>query len=466
MENTASSEINIPIPPIIVVIEANEQCDQEDTENKNQATESSNQVDFQVQDDNQSSKEQKIEYCNGLYAFVLLGVCVSVTSTVTMIPEHNVFEYPEFWWERLVLRDVFFSLSVALFTTQENFLIFNGEGFNSKLYPFTYFIAIYLGYAIPYLCIYILWTMYMVYNFPMPYVTVPGALFHRIPLFVAVWFGFRREFRCEPNFIKRFMSFVVYKILTVSITYQEAVTDKILVQLTIFENENGIQVQWLLAIIIPTFRGFFEWILPKVFSTAAGNENEAAWFFMESSLACRYAVYVTVRLVSVDASTVYWMLGVELCINLYYALRIILMHNKVGGDMTAEEITKWKNKKQVLLRNLVTIEAIEILIPLAYSMSYATAYYGPNATIMKGVKNNYFGNAEQDIQDLFKSVFKMAVLDACGATFIGLLLKLQCQINIVDEFCVIMKKYWITLSIIMGYNMYLVRNVIYSIKKR
>ena len=98
-------------------------------------------------------------------------------------------------------------------------------------------------------------------------------------------------------------------------------------------------------------------------------------------------------------------------------------------------------------------------------MCYATAYYGPNATIMKGVKNNYFGNSEQDIQNVFGSVFKMAVLDTFGAILIGLLLRLLCQINIFDEFCVIMKKYWITLSIIMGMTIYFVRNTIYIIKK-
>ena len=128
--------------------------------------------------------------------------------------------------------------------------------------------------------------------------------------------------------------------------------------------------------------------------------------------------------------------------------------------MTAEEVAKWTNKKQALLTNLVTIEAIEILIPLAYCMSYATAYYGPNATIMKGVKNNYFGNSEQEIQVLFESVFKMAALDTCGAILIGLLLIMLCQINIVDEFCVIMKKHWITLSVIVAVYIYFARNVI------
>ena len=54
MENTYPAEINIPISTIIVVRQANEQCKQEETENKTQPTESSNQEEFQVQDDNQT----------------------------------------------------------------------------------------------------------------------------------------------------------------------------------------------------------------------------------------------------------------------------------------------------------------------------------------------------------------------------------------------------------------------------
>ena len=99
MENMPSSEDRIPIPEVIVVIEAGEPSNQEDTENKNEATGSPNEEDLQVQDVNRPSTIQNIGYWNGMYAFVILGICVISTSTITMIPQHDIYEHPEFWWE-------------------------------------------------------------------------------------------------------------------------------------------------------------------------------------------------------------------------------------------------------------------------------------------------------------------------------------------------------------------------------
>ena len=154
------------------------------------------------------------------------------------------------------------------------------------------------------------------------------------------------------------------------------------------------------------------------------------------------------------------MLGVEYCITVFYALQIICMHNKDQGNMTPEEIIDWKNKKQARIRNLVTMETIEVLIPLAYSMSYGVAFYGPNARYMEKVKNTYWGNTEQDINAVFKSVFRMAGLDACGAILIGVVLGLVCQINTFEEICIIMKKHWITLSLVMGRCLFFVSNIV------
>ena len=181
---------------------------------------------------------------------------------------------------------------------------------------------------------------------------------------------------------------------------------------------------------------------------------------METQIGCWYAMYVTVKLVTADQSTGNWILGVEFCINLWHAFQIIWIHNKVHGDVTVEEIRKWKNKKEGIIRNLVAMETIEILIPLAYSIGYATAYYGPNARIMIGVKNTYWGNTEQDIKEILTPVFKMAGLDTCGTIIIGVLLGLICQINFLDEVCTILKKYWIILSLMMGAELAVVSTII------
>jgi hypothetical protein len=300
----------------------------------------------------------------------------------------------------------------------------------------------------------------MGYNFPMPFFKMPCGLIGFVSLFVAIWFGFPEELRTQPVFRKRLKSYILYIATVFTIPYQEVLLDLIFYFL---KDNEGL---WILAFIIPIFRGFYEWVLPKLNNRAAGRENVAATFYMETYIGCVYFIYVTVGVASADEFTAYLILGVEMCINFSYTLQIIFIHNKVQGYITAEEITKWKNTKKSMLRNLVTMEAIEILIPIAYSMCFATAYYGPNARIMAGVKNTYFGFEEVDIKDRMTGVLKIAGIDACGAIFIGLLLGKLCQINILSEFCVIMKKHWITLTLLMGGCIFHVRNIISYTKQQ
>ena len=81
---------------------------------------------------------------------------------------------------------------------------------------------------------------------------------------------------------------------------------------------------------------------------------------------------------------------------------------------------------------------------------------------MEEVKNTYWGNTEVDINDLLGSVIRMAIYDVCGAIFIGVLLKVLCQIHVYEELCKIMEKYWISMSISMGSSMFYVCTNIFN----
>ena len=211
---------------------------------------------------------------------------------------------------------------------------------------------------------------------------------------------------------------MVYYFIWTSIGFQEIALDTILFELTTYQYKNGIQVQWVMAFLIPLFRGFNEWLLPKFFKKAAGEENEDAILAMETAVGDVYALYVAVRLSSAEQNTVNWILGVECFINFCYTVQIIWLNKKAKRNHSRIESNKWKHEIRSKIRSLITIETIEILIPLAYSMCYATAYYGPNATLMAGVKSNYFGNTEvTDIDGLFTGLFKIAGIDLCAAMF-------------------------------------------------
>ena len=63
-----------------------------------------------------------------------------------------------------------------------------------------------------------------------------------------------------------------------TIGYQEVALDMIFAMLTMYEYQNGTPVQLIMAFVIPAFRMFNEWMLPKFFNKALCRKDEAATF--------------------------------------------------------------------------------------------------------------------------------------------------------------------------------------------
>ena len=52
--------------------------------------------------------EENFSYLNGLYPLVIIIFCVVYNTTHTLIPYHDVFEFPSFWWENIIQFCFFF----------------------------------------------------------------------------------------------------------------------------------------------------------------------------------------------------------------------------------------------------------------------------------------------------------------------------------------------------------------------
>jgi hypothetical protein len=221
----------------------------------NDETGSSNQDCLQVEEDNELREEKEIRYWDGLFAFVILGTCVAWTSLLTMIPTLNIFEHPEFWWENIFPRGLFYAItSVAIPRAWEVYLVFKADILKPKIYPLIFFLAYFLGRNIPYLCIYCVWTLYMGYNFPMPFGSFPCGYIGLVCVYFAVWFLFPPEIRNRPKFKKKLKYFMAYVVLWCTFPYQDMVLDTIFVKAKNYQKEHGVQVELIMAFLIPLFR--------------------------------------------------------------------------------------------------------------------------------------------------------------------------------------------------------------------
>ena len=403
--------------------------------------------------------EENFSYLNGLYALMIIVICVASNTTHTLIPYHEVFEFPSYWWENIIQFCFFFvAQRMVVPLCWELWLVFKRNDTLSFHFVVEIFGSIFIAMTSIYLIMYLVWTQHVGYNWPMPFwVSICSYLGNFFQL-TTIWFLFPRDLRQNIEFRNRLKAYFIYICTWNCIGLAEIFMDTIFIELTKYQMENEVEVQWLMAFVIPIFRAFFEWILPKPFNKALGykkgwtklDADVPATFAMETQITDIFTMYVAVRLGSAGRFTAFCILGVEFCLNLFACFRIIRLHQKIGNN-SDEERKLWKAEKQSAIISLITAEVIEILIPFAYAMTYATAYYGPNAKIMTGVKSTYFDQMPvTDIQSVLSFLFLMCGVDALGAVFIAILLWLFCKINYVKEYCKIMKNNWITLAIFMS----------------
>ena len=94
------------------------------------------------------------------------------------------------------------------------------------------------------------------------------------------------------------------------------------------------------------------------------------------------------------------------------------------------------------------MEVVDILIPLLYGLTFAAAYYGPNASILGNVKNSYWRYEEAtDVPAKFIKLLQMLSVDICSLVVTGFAFWTFCKINYLQEICKVLNKYWFIIAI-------------------
>ena len=90
----------------------------------------------------------------------------------------------------------------------------------------------------------------------------------------------------------------------------------------------------------------------------------------------------------------------------------------------------------------------EAAVPIAFAIVFSVVFFGPNAILMNGGGNNSFGgNIIKDAQVFYLGLLQIFTFDALVMIMSAVFLKCLCDINLFQEFCIVMKKYWIVFLI-------------------
>ena len=197
--------------------------------------------------------------------------------------------------------------------------------------------------------------------------------------------------------------------------------------LDILFNMLPLEIQWVLAFVLPLVREFnykaLVYIMfkyPKI-SEDDGKEIAVVGMYGFSSL------YVAIILGQTTTNmTSILILVVDFAINLYSCHDIINLYRSTVPIVS----TRLLKKRDFALTKLVLTEMIEILVPLSYLMTMLLAYYGPNAELLGNIQNDCWQFQKiKDIREVSIAVIAMFLIDSSSAIIGGYWLWKSCSIN-------------------------------------
>ena len=189
----------------------------------------------------------------------------------------------------------------------------------------------------------------------------------------------------------------------------------------------------------------------KVMKQMVGTENEKANVLLMVTMNINYGLWIAIVLIGARSATIFGTFLVEFLIQLNLTYQIVKLHKKV----TVLEDQQARMEKQKAVLKLLLAELSEGLIPLAYACGFAMAYYGPNGLLIGNVKNgDWHFKAVEDASRTFNVMSGLFAVDLVSLLLNSTILWICCKINLLDEFCTVMEKYWLIIFVKMINNLY------------
>ena len=183
-----------------------------------------------------------------------------------------------------------------------------------------------------------------------------------------------------------------------------------------------------------------------------GIENEKANVLLTVTINIAYGLFTAIVLIGARNITMVGMVAVEFLIQLNMTYQVVKIHKKV--TVLDDEKSKMAKKKAVL--KLLLAELTEGLIPLAYALGFAMAYYGPNGHLLGNVRNGQWQfEAVVDASLTFTVMSGLFAIDLISLFLNSTIVWTCCKIHLLDEFCTVMQKYWYIMALKMINNIYI-----------
>ena len=381
-----------------------------------------------------------ISYWNCIYIFGVLIAVVLTISVIILIPRDNSILYPENWYNDAIIYTFAISTLAALFQGMD-FTVYTGTtSFISFGMFFRFYLLLILG------CILVCYTLYLVFTsylgVQIPSLGIWLGLGSNIPAFLGIWFLSPLELRTTKKYKENMRWFILFKMYVIFVLFAQ------LRLLAIgFQDGPYEDWQWAFAILTILAREFNLWILSKlVMKMSKEKEGEMASILLSATLSAQFGSMIAVQLVSANNIAVGTFLLIEFLLHLSVCYQVTKLHQNVQSEIEDLQIRK---QKKLLMQCLVLDETFEVLTLLVHTIGSTLVMIGPNQAIFRELRNF----EDIDANQLFFDMLILIAIEILGSLICGLILQTFCSINLLKEFCYLMKKYWFIVAIRLSWTM-------------
>ena len=381
--------------------------------------------------------------------YLLIGVFVLIMSTAVscfyiLIPQHNVIEMPEFWYESLFVQIFGWWILYCARTVFDASMILDFSQIKTFKTVFKLSLTASITTSIFHCFLYLLWSWILHYNWPMPFHSLISGYATLFAVIVRLWFMFPKHTRINATFRKQLLAFFAYNLwIAVAIYLQLSVLmTKVFTQLP----EN---LQWTMAIFIPLVKNFGDSVSKFVIGKASGPDIVASRTVVNIFSSATFSFWLVIMLgTTATEFTSVCILGVNSLINAGLCIKIIHFFRLTYDEYKASKEDQNMKVCKETLTELIINEVIEIFVPFAFVITYTISYYGPNAAILGNIGNDYWHFKKvESISPLIISALIICLIDFLSTLISAFLLWKYCQINLLNEVFAVFKKYGFILAI-------------------
>ena len=402
---------------------------------------------IEMEDDDEKTRDKsdpnKVSYCYVLTIIIVLGYSAVLLSPQLLIPRHNMIYYPNYWH-----RTSSWTLAVVFAACARTLLelfVFTKEKSLLKIATiarwFLWANSVYL--IIAYFSI-LAWTSYLEFHLPIPFGGLLTNLLTWLINDCCLWsmVVFPSELKNKDEFRSKMNPYLVYDMWWLLVNIQrDALSFG-------FKAISG-ELQFIFALLIPAVKEMNKNILGRLIWRIVGKEDELANAFVSVRLNIHYALFVAIRMNGAEELTVFSILIVDLLLQLWMTRQIIKVDQKVQVEL--EKTDDMQNRREKAIMKLLLIEATEGIVPIVYATGFAMAYYGPNGQLTGNVLSNIWGYKIADsVGRLFAVQLMLFGIDSLSVMINTFILSKFGSVNLTQEFCKAMKKYWLFLTIQLG----------------